>query len=481
MKFTMKLLMNKSLMTLAVALLAGVSMLAMTNSAQAVQIPYEDIGGTSITTPVFNTYTNVPNGVGNEADFVRIRPSDGGVTNNGTAGARNALYVNGLNSACNVGDKFDIRTYVHNGADDKLNDNGNGTSVAHKTNVRLVAPLNTEGNILTFTSTVSATDVSPVTDTARLFCEDGKSVKLKLVPSSVKVYSSQYGYNDVNDSTVNGSPLAIGSRVPGSGDVWGCWADRVNVAYTVEIVEEPVEAPDPVYTCDLLSVAVINNRKFKFTTNATARNGAVITDYTYNFGDSNKATVNDSNMVEHTYATSGNYKVTTTVGFNVTIDGVITRKTATSGNCEADIKVDIDAPIYACEMFTLTLSGRKATVMFLPVAKNGATFKDATITFKADGSTKQEVTTNNQNAEGKVVAMYTYDDKAKSLVATATVRFNVGDEVKEVTCRDNAVLAAETTTPTVIPNTGAGSFAGLLAAVTVAGAVAHRTFVLKRN
>lgn len=386
-------------MALAVTVLSGMSMLAMTNSAQAVQIPYENIGDTSITEPVFNTYTNVPNGVGNEADFVRIRPSTGDVADNGAGGVRNALYVNGLNSSCNVGDKFDIRTYVHNGADDDFNDNGNGSAVAKNTNVRLVAPLNTEGNTLTFTSTISATDVSPVTDTARLFCAEGKQVMLKLVPSSVKVYSSQYGYNNVTDSSVNGDPLTIGSRVPGSGDVWGCWADRVNVAYIVEIVEMPVEEPEPIYLCDLLSVVVLNDRKFKFTTTATARNGATVKDYSYDFGDDTRVTVSDSNSVEHTYAKEGNYKINVVVNFNV--DNEV--KSATSENCIKQVNI-------------------KADVCPIPGKEN----------LPADSKDCKE------------------DEKVKAVVTT-------------------------------LPNTGAGSIAGLFAAVTAAGAVAHRTFVLKRQ
>ena len=186
----------------------------------------------------------------------------------------------------------------------------------------------------------------------------------------------------------------------------------------------------------------------------------------------------DSNMYTLEAGDAGTYRVTVQITFN---NGEVV---SSAERCAETVTVneEPDAPIYACEMFTLTLDGRKATVMFLPVAENGATFKDATIEFKADGLTKQEVTTNSQNDEGKVVAMYTYDDQAESLVATATVRFNVNDEVKDVTCRDNAVLAAVTTpTPTVLPNTGAGSLAGMLAAITIAGAVAHRVFALNRQ
>lgn len=370
---------KKSLTTLTASLFAIVALFIFnTGQAQAVQIPYEDIGNVSFQDPVFNTYTNVPNGVGNEADFVRIRPSTGDVSDNGQGGVRNALYVNGQAAQCNVGEKFDIRTYIHNGADDDYNDNGNGSSVAHETNVRMVAPFSTAGQTLTFTSTISAKDVSPVTDTARLYCKGGEDVMLKLVPNSVKVYSSQYGYKNVGDNAVNGV-LPIGSRVPGSGDVWGCWADRVYVAYIVEVVEMP-KVEEPVYSCDLLTAVFVSDKKYRFTANASAKNGAVIKEYAFDFGDNTTVVKTDKNVVEHTYAKTGTYKIKVTV--TVEVNGET--KTTTSENCEAKVSFD----------------------------------------------TKADVTP---------------------------------------------------TTPTTLPNTGAGSVAGILAAVTAAGALAHRKLTLRRQ
>lgn len=301
------------------------------SQAQAIQIPYSEIGNYSFQEPVFNTYTEVPNGIGNEADFVRIRKSTGDVSDN-QGGARNFEYVNGLDSACNVGDKFDIRTYVHNGADDDYNDNGNGSAVAHGTTVRMVAPFGEKKEIHTFTSTINATGVSPVTDTARLYCANDKEVELKLVPSSTKVYASSYGYQNVPDSAVNGV-LPIGSRVAGSGDVWGCWADRVIVAYIVEVVEK--EKPAATYSCDLLAASFISDKKYKFTANASAVNGAEITGYTFNFGDGNTVKTTE-NVVEHTYAKEGTYKAKVEV--HVKVNGE--DKTTTSSSCETTVSFD---------------------------------------------------------------------------------------------------------------------------------------------
>lgn len=335
---------KKSLSFFSAALLsAAVFTGLLSGNAHAIQIPYEDIGSTSIETPVFNTYTNVPNGVGNEADFVRIRPSTGDVADNGQGGVRNALYVNGQAAACNVGDKFDIRTYIHNGADDDFNDNGNGTAVARDTEVRMVAPFNTPGKTFTFTSTVRATDVSPVTDTARLYCESDEEVMLKLVPQSVKVYSSQYGFQGVSDSAVNGV-LPIGSRVAGSGDVWGCWADRVMVAYIVEVIEMPEEEPELVPgVCNLLSVTVLTKRQVRIDDVKFTVNDATASTITLDFGDGNTKTIN-ANKSElpytHTYAKDGTYNIRATV--NMTFDGEA--KAVTADLCTAKVTVTTDKP-----------------------------------------------------------------------------------------------------------------------------------------
>lgn len=412
---------KQSFVALSVAFMSGISMLAMTNTAQALQIPYEDIGSTSITEPVFNTYTNVPNGVGNEADFVRIRPSTGDVADNGVNGVRNALYNNNFGSKCEAGQQFDIRTYIHNGADDKLNDNGNGSSVAHNAAVRMVAPLGTNGKSFTFVSTVSADGVSSVTDTAKLFCQTDKNVTLRLVPQSVKVYASSYGYQSVPDSAVNGV-LPIGSRVPGSGNVWGCWADRVIVAYIVEVVEEePEPEPEiPTYVCDLLSLTALGDRRYRFTANATGTNGATVKEYKFNFGDNTSVTTTSSS-VEHTYAAAGDYAVRLHVVFTVPVAGGGTeQKTVTSADCAKNLTIKDD-------------------VEMCPVPGKGHLPKDSPDCYE------------NCEIPGKTHLPVGHKDC---------------NEVKTVT---------------TLPKTGAGSFSAIFAAVAVVGTLAHRVFTLKRQ
>jgi hypothetical protein len=331
---------KKGLLSLSAFVAVGLSLAAFSGVAQAAQIPY--VPGEplpSLTTPVFNTYTNVPNGVGNEADFVRIRPSTGDVSDNGVGGERNALYVNGHAATCKVGEKFDIRTYVHNGADDNFNDNGNGSAVAHGTKVRMTAPLGSKGSTFTFTSQVMATDVSPVTDTARLYCD--KEVSLKLVAKSVKVVSKHYGFQSVADSAVNGD-LPIGSHVLGSGDVWGCWDERVVVAYIVEVVEAEKPAV-PMYSCDLLSLTFLGNRKYKFDVSATAKNGATVKEYKFDFNDGSAVVTSAKNSVEHTYAKDGTFNPKAEVVFTVpTANGGTETKVVSGANCVKTITVSTE-------------------------------------------------------------------------------------------------------------------------------------------
>lgn len=211
----------------------------------ASRVDYTNPNNTAIEHPRFNFYYNVPNGVGDEADFVKVRKNNGDV--------KAAVNVNPLTdtlaAACTVGEKFDVNTYVHNGANDDFNNNGTGSAVAHNVMVAMRAELGVAKKNFVFTSTISGESTTPgitvasVTDTGKLNCAN--NVRLKLVPSSVNVYNSPVGWKTTPtpDSVVNGS-LRVGSRVHDSGDVWGCWNDRVLVRYTVEVEKLPETPPE---------------------------------------------------------------------------------------------------------------------------------------------------------------------------------------------------------------------------------------------
>ena len=276
----------------------------------AAQIPYEEGVSSTSTTPVLNQYTGVPV-TGNEADFVRLRVSNG----DPRADAGTNQFVDPVNSTCNVGDQFDVRSYVHNGASQDFNNNGSGSAVAHNTTVALTAPINGVNNKFIFGSTISATGVNgaavaSVSDIGTLNC--GSTVQLVLVPHTV--YSStKTGWNLRDDSAVNGF-MKIGSRVADSGDVWGCWDERVMVVYTVKVVEKPAVVPS--YTCDLITGTKIGDNKYRYTVTYSAKDGATFKNVSYVFSDGAK--VDGDSTIEHTYAASQTTrKVTATANFTV--------------------------------------------------------------------------------------------------------------------------------------------------------------------
>jgi len=274
-------------------------------SVQAAQIDYNNPNNQPIKNPVFNTYTNAPAGIGNEADFVKLRKSNG----DPTVPANQSNFIDPVNAVCNVGEKFDIRTYVHNGANAEYNNNGSGSAVARNVSVAMQAQLGVTKKNFVFTSTISASNAASVTDTGKLNCEN--NVRLKLVPKTVKVYSKFAGFSNAPDSSVNGN-LKIGSRTAGSGDVYGCWDDRVLVVYVVEVVAAP-QPPAPSAVCELLTVENLGDRKYRYTLTASGKNGAEFKNATYNFGDGTSQ--EDGKVVEHTYAKDGTFTTTATPMF----------------------------------------------------------------------------------------------------------------------------------------------------------------------
>jgi uncharacterized repeat protein (TIGR01451 family)/LPXTG-motif cell wall-anchored protein len=91
--------------------------------------------------------------------------------------------------------------------------------------------------------------------------------------------------------------------------------------------------PKPVYTCDSLAAKKISRNEYQFTTEATAKNGAKIVKYTYDFGDG-KTSDGDA-TIRHTFASAGTYTIIAKV--SVLVDG----KTVTaSGTCKTTITIE---------------------------------------------------------------------------------------------------------------------------------------------
>jgi uncharacterized repeat protein (TIGR01451 family) len=90
--------------------------------------------------------------------------------------------------------------------------------------------------------------------------------------------------------------------------------------------------PQPVYACNSLTANKISRDEYSFTTSATAKNGARIVSYAYNFGDG--TTKSGEATIRHTYAKAGTYRVAATV--KVTVNG----KTVNApGTCAVTVTV----------------------------------------------------------------------------------------------------------------------------------------------
>ncbi len=101
-----------------------------------------------------------------------------------------------------------------------------------------------------------------------------------------------------------------------------------------------VQILQPSVVCDSLAAEVIGSTnvpaKIKFTAKGTARNGATITGYAFDFGDGAKQDSTNAS-VEHTYNKEGDYKATVQVKSSLGI-------TAVSANCSVTIKVTKEKP-----------------------------------------------------------------------------------------------------------------------------------------
>lgn len=165
-----------------------------------------------------------------------------------------------------------------------------------------------------------------------------------------------------------------------------------------------------------------------------------------------------------------------------------------SGYVTLKVKVKMDTPpvtpAYSCDAFNITADVNRSVKVseFRYSATNGAVYKNATVNW-GDNSAEETDT----NIIGKT-HQYSKDG---TYTITATPRFTVdGKEVtaggpncvRQVTFKgDNPPVVTpptstppSSTTPTTLVNTGAGSVAGIIAAITAAGALAHRKMLARR-
>jgi hypothetical protein len=95
----------------------------------------------------------------------------------------------------------------------------------------------------------------------------------------------------------------------------------------------PTAKPQPVYSCDNLTVTKGDGRKVTAKVDYTAKDGATFKLASYDFGDGGEPLGTDKTSVDHTYAKDGTYTVSTKLTFSV--DGK--DQTATSPACSKQV------------------------------------------------------------------------------------------------------------------------------------------------
>lgn len=175
-------------------------------------------------------------------------------------------------------------------------------------------------------------------DTSGVITVDGKTVATQ-AQSLYRVKVDK----PVSPTTINGKTYYIGNVNGGyrkGADVYVFFKNGVFYSAIQASCGNPIPAkphkpqPKPAYKCENLKATKLDRTRFRFTAAASARNGAEIVSYTFDFGDDQSET-SDSNIVEHEYAAAGTY--TATVSVNVEVNGEL--ETASSPYCTVVITV----------------------------------------------------------------------------------------------------------------------------------------------
>lgn len=459
----------------------------------------------------FNSITDNPN-YGDERTFYDVKNA----ANTSAGGFTDKIKVKD-------GDTLLIRTYVHNNAADNLNTvpdgNGGFKGKAENTKVRIHLPT-ASATALRSNSYVSASNANPkeVADTVDFIGDN--NFTLEYVPGSATTYNNAHPTGvKLNDSIVTtGAPLGYQNM---NGIVPGCfqyvnivtikvkvkmptpnykvskqvalpggqWSENVNakpgdtVSYLIgftntgntQLTDAAVRDKLPAHMSLVPGTTKLTNTNHPngtvLSSDAIASNGVKIG--TYNAGTNAyvtfKAKLDDQNAMP-----CGTTKLTNTAEAFVG-NGPVVKDTA-------DVTVtnpkDCTTPNQAasCKLLDVQkLDGRTVRATVTPELLNGATLKQVTFDF---GDNTKAVT-------DKLSYDHTYaKDGDYTVTATLTVMVN-GQQVTRTSasCAKPVSFTTPTTPqkPTQLVNTGAGDVLGIFAAVTVAGALAHRFILAGRR
>lgn len=208
----------------------------------------------------------------------------------------------------------------------------------------------------------------------------------------------------------------------------------------------PVHAhpkPKPEFACNALTADKISRTDRKFTATASAKNGATVASYTYDFGDGAKKTTT-ATSISHTYA-PGTY--TAKLYANITLNGKTTPVTAASCTVPITVEQAPPTPEYTCNSLTVTPIDRTHFKFATDYTVTNATFKSVSYVIR--------------NANGDQLANITGDTYAQDTPGTysvqAYVTVDVNGQQKTVTsdsCKQPFTVVPPTMVQVCNPATG---------------------------
>lgn len=317
MKFLSKIV-KGMLPVLAVVLLAAVFI------GRASAIPYSGDSTPSAPSPAFNVYTGTPD-FGDEHDFFRGKVA--GSTGDST---------NVVNAACETGTRFTLWIYVHNGASQYQNGDGNGPSVAKDTKVKVDLKNANAASSFNPDATISARNAASVTDGMKINCTNGKTVTLSYKNGTAVQHMWNGGKAPVSDSIVTtGAP--VGTNSP-DGNMWGCWEQRIVVTLDVEVTEKPQPKPSK-GECKVTDVKPLGGRKISAKVTEKNVENAQVVGYKIDWGDGSSSNKQEDT---HEYAKDGKYIITGYVQIKFANGDV---KYVTAADCAKEVTFKPDTPV----------------------------------------------------------------------------------------------------------------------------------------
>lgn len=448
----------------------------------------------------FNSFTGVPNGIGDERDFLR-----------GHQIGRSGGWVDPVQNVTS-GAEVEAKIYIHNNADARLNDQPGNPGIARDVRVKVDLPEGMAKSQQT-KAFISASNANPgeIYDTLDMTGADNSFFQLSYVPGSAKL---------IRGTTITSISDNLVTTGVNLGDQRGCFDYVQEVTFRVKVntpnynVKKQVRNEGGGSRDWKENVSINDGQKVdwavSFTnTGATRLNGVKIVDEVpvgltvvpgsiklfntnypsgYTYGDSAiQANGRQINMDIGDYLPGADAVVTfkTTATLPQTVCGtkhLVNKAYATPNGLGAvwdDASVDVQGrtcvgPTYICKAVSIDqLGGRKIRVTVTPEMTGNVRVKHYTYDF-GDRAT---ALTDNRSQEHEYAADGTYTVKV-------SVTFVVDGRDQTVTsdlCAKTVTFTGGTVVPpTTLPATGAGDIFGIFAATSVAGAVAHKLFLARK-